>query len=175
MGERVGDLRRMEKTGGSGRGVSPARRVAFEILRRVEEEGAFAAPLLANLSEGLSTEDRALCYELSLGILRRQLWLDRALEHFAGRKSEKLDAPVRRALRMGLFQLRFLTRIPAHAAVNESVNLAHASGVRSAAPFINAVLRRATREPDFDPTETVADPLEKIAVKTSHPRWLVSR
>ncbi|MDT5158699.1 MAG: rRNA (cytosine967-C5)-methyltransferase [Acidobacteriota bacterium] len=175
MGERVGDLRRMEKTGGSGRGVSPARRVAFEILRRVEEEGAFAAPLLANLSEGLSTEDRALCYELSLGILRRQLWLDRALEHFAGRKSEKLDAPVRRALRMGLFQLRFLTRIPAHAAVNESVNLAHASGVRSAAPFINAVLRRATREPDFDPAEAVSDPLEKIAVKTSHPRWLISR
>lgn len=170
---------------GAGRGISPARRVAFEILRKVEEEGAFAAPLLANLSEGfsslanlsegLSAEDRALCYELSLGVLRRQLWLDTTLEHFARRRSDKLDAPVRRALRMGLFQLRFLTRIPAHAAVNESVNLAHAAGVRSAAPFINAVLRRATREPDFDPAETVTDPLEKLAVKTSHPRWLVSR
>jgi 16S rRNA (cytosine967-C5)-methyltransferase len=155
--------------------VSPARRVAFGILRRVEDEGAFAAPLLANLSEELSAEDRALCYEIVLGVLRRRLWLDRSLEHFAGRKSEKLDAPVRSALRMGLFQLRFLTRVPAHAAVNESVNLAHASGFRSAAPFINAVLRRATREPDFDPTEAVADALERIAVKTSHPRWLVSR
>jgi 16S rRNA (cytosine967-C5)-methyltransferase len=160
---------------GGGRTVSPARRAAFEILRRVEEEGAFAASLLANLPESLSTEDRALCYELTLGVLRRRLWLDRTLEHFAGRRSEKLDAPVRLALRMGLFQLRFLTRVPAHAAVNESVNLAHASGLRSAAPFINAVLRRATREPDFDPSEAIADPLERIAVATSHPVWLVAR
>ncbi|MDT7779644.1 MAG: rRNA (cytosine967-C5)-methyltransferase [Acidobacteriota bacterium] len=175
MGERVRVVRRREKSGGIGREVSTARRSAFEILRRVEEEGAFAAPLLANLSNELSAEDRALCYELVLGVLRRQLWLDRTLERFAGRKSEKLDAPVRRALRMGLFQLRFLTRVPAHAAVNESVNLAHTSGVRSAAAFINAVLRRATREPEFDPAEGIADPLEKIAVKTSHPRWIIER
>jgi 16S rRNA (cytosine967-C5)-methyltransferase len=159
----------------SGRVVSHARRAAFEVLRRVDEDGAFAASLLANLSVELSAEDRALCYELTLGVLRRQLWLDRTLEHFAGRKMEKLDAPVRRALRMGLFQLRFLTRIPAHAAVNESVNLAHASGLRSAAPFINAVLRRATREPDFDPSKGIADPLERIAVATSHPSWLIRR
>ncbi|MDT7687971.1 MAG: rRNA (cytosine967-C5)-methyltransferase [Acidobacteriota bacterium] len=176
MDERVRVVKRSAKTGGGGRRViSPARRAAFEILRRVDEEGAFAAPLLANLAGELSAEDRALCYELTLGVLRRQLWLDTALEHFAGRKSEKLDAPVRRALRMGLFQLRFLTRIPAHAALNESVNLAHASGLRSAAPFINAVLRRATREPDFDPSEGIADSLERIAVKTSHPLWLVQR
>ncbi|HEX5708093.1 MAG TPA: transcription antitermination factor NusB, partial [Pyrinomonadaceae bacterium] len=61
--------------------VSPARRAAFEILRRVEEEGAFAAPLLASLSVELDPEDRALCHELVLGVLRRQLWLDRALAH----------------------------------------------------------------------------------------------
>jgi 16S rRNA (cytosine967-C5)-methyltransferase len=175
MGERVRFVRQRGRSGAGGREVSPARRTSFEILRRVEDEGAFAAPLLANLSAGLSLEDRALCYELVLGVLRRQLWLDRTLEHFAVRKSEKLDAPVRRALRMGLFQIRFLTRVPAHAAVNEAVNLAHASGVRSAAPFINAVLRRATREPDFDPTEGMADPLERIAVKNSHPSWLIRR
>src|SRR5438477_12068945 len=93
--------------------VSPARRAAFEILRRVEEEGAFAAPLLAGLAEELSAEDRALCHELTLGVLRRQLWLDRLIEHFAGRKREKIDAPVRRALRLGLYQLRFLTPVPA--------------------------------------------------------------
>jgi 16S rRNA (cytosine967-C5)-methyltransferase len=155
--------------------VSPARRAAFEILRRVEEEGAFAAPLLAGLADELSAEDRALCYELVLGVLRRQLWLDKIIERFAGRKSEKLDAPVRRALRLGLYQLRFLTRIPASAAVNESVNIAHTARVRSAAPFINGVLRRATREPDYDPAEEIADPLERIAVATSHPAWLVRR
>ncbi|HEX8285151.1 MAG TPA: 16S rRNA (cytosine(967)-C(5))-methyltransferase RsmB [Pyrinomonadaceae bacterium] len=175
MAGRARTSKRGGKSGGPGREVSAARRAASEILRRVEDEGAFAAPLLARLPDTLSQEDRALCYELTLGVLRRQLWLDRALEHFSGRPSGKLDAPVRRALRLGLFQLRFLARVPAHAAVNESVNAAHASGFRSAAPFINAVLRRATREPDFDPAALVEDPLEKIAVETSHPPWLIRR
>lgn len=176
MAGRVRIVKRAAKKGaGGGRTVSPARRAAFEVLRRVEDEGAFAAPLLANLPDGLSTEDRGLAYELTLGVLRRQLWLDRVIEHFSERKAGKLDAPVRLALRMGLFQLRFLTRVPAHAAVNESVQMAHASGFRSAAPFINAVLRRATREPDFDPAAGIEDPLEKIAVETSHPPKLIRR
>ena len=155
--------------------VSHARRAAFEIPCRVEEEGAFAAPLLAGLSEEVSSEDRALCHELTLGVLRRQLWLDTLVEHFAGRRGDRLDAPVRRALRLGLYQLRFLTRVPARAAVNESVNLVHAARLRSAAPFVNAVLRRATREPDFDPASGITDPLEKISVATSHPAWLIAR
>jgi 16S rRNA (cytosine967-C5)-methyltransferase len=177
MAGRVRIVKRAAKkgAGGSPRGVSPARRAAFEVLRRVEEEGAFAAPLLANLPEALSPEDRGLAYELTLGVLRRQFWLDRLIEHLSGRKAEKLDVPVRLALRMGLFQLRLLARVPAHAAVNESVQMAHASGFRSAAPFINAVLRRATREPDFDPAAGVEDPLEKIAVETSHPPKLIRR
>ena len=153
--------------------ASPARRAAFEILRRVEEEGAFAAPLLAAVE--LSAEDRGLCYELVLGVLRRQSWLDRVAGHFAGRDPAKLDAPVRRALRLGLYQLRFLTRVPARAAVNESVNLVRAARLRSAAPFVNAVLRRADREQDFDPAADVEDPLERVAVETSHPAWLVGR
>jgi 16S rRNA (cytosine967-C5)-methyltransferase len=164
-----------ERESGGSRAVSPARRAAFEILRRVEDESAFAAPLLAGLPEGMSAEDRALCHELVLGVLRRRLWLDRLVEHFAGRASEKLDAPVRRALRLGLYQLRFLARVPARAAVNESVNLTHAARLRSAAPFVNAVLRRAAREPDYDPAAAVADALERIAVETSHPLWLIER
>jgi 16S rRNA (cytosine967-C5)-methyltransferase len=164
-----------DKRPGGVRGVSPARRAAFEILRRVEEEGSFAAPLLAGAADELTPEDRALCYELVLGVLRRQLWLDALAEHYAGRPCEKLDAPVRRALRLGLYQLRFLARVPARAAVNESVNLAHAARLRSAAPFINAVLRRAAREPEFDPAAAVEEPLRKISVETSHPLWLVER
>ncbi|MBC7930047.1 MAG: 16S rRNA (cytosine(967)-C(5))-methyltransferase RsmB [Rubrivivax sp.] len=175
MSKRVRVVKPKKERASAERTVSPARRAAFEVLRRVEEEGAFAATLLAGLADELSADDRALCYELVLGVLRWQLWLDRLLEHFAERKSEKLDAPVRRALRLGLYQLRFLERIPASAAVNESVNLAHAARVRSAAPFVNAVLRRATREPDYDPAAEIADPLEKIAVAASHPAWLVRR
>lgn len=155
--------------------ASPARRSAFEILRRVETESAYASVLLAALDAKMREDDRALCHEMVLGVLRRKLWLDKSIEHFGERKVEKLDIPVRLALQMGLYQLRFLTRIPASAAVNESVNLVRASRIKSAAGFVNAVLRRATREPDFDPAATTKDPLEKLSIQTSHPRWLIER
>lgn len=154
---------------------SPARRAAFEILRRVELEDAYASSLLVATAEELRPDDRALCHELVLGVLRRRLWLDTALQHFANRRIESLDLPVIVALRMGLYQLRFLERIPPSAAVNESVNLARTARVRSAAGFINAVLRRATREPDYDPATDIADPVEKLAIETSHPQWLIQR
>src|SRR5712672_870696 len=155
--------------------LSPARRAAFEILRRVEDEHAYASSLLSNVDKDLRGPDRALCYELVLGVLRRQLWLDRVLEHFAKRRMEKVDLPVRLALRIGLYQLRFLSRIPPSAAVNESVNLVRASGLRSAAPFTNAVLRRAAREAEYDPADNVSDPIEKLSISTSHPAWLIER
>lgn len=154
---------------------SPARRAAFEILRRVEEEGAFASVLLASATGELESLDRALCYELVLGVLRWQLWLDKLIEHYAGRAADNLDAPVRRALRLGLYQLRFLTRIPISAAVNESVNLVHEARLRSAASFTNAVLRRATRETEYDPAQAASGELERIAFATSHPAWLIEK
>jgi 16S rRNA (cytosine967-C5)-methyltransferase len=163
------------EAGGGRRSVSASRRAAFEVLRRVEEEGAFASVLLVSATADLRADDRALCYELVLGCLRRQLWLDKLIEHYAKRDTERLDAPVRRALRLGLYQLRFLTRIPQSAAVNESVNLAHEARLRSAANFINAVLRRATREPDYDPATQATNELERLSIATSHPAWLIER
>ena len=153
--------------------LSPARRAAFDILRRVEGEGAYASSLLAVADERLRGDDRALCYELVLGVLRRQAWLDGVLEHFGNRRMEAVDLPVRLALRLALYQLRFLSRIPPSAAVNESVNLVRAAGLWSAASFANAVLRRATREPDYDPVADVSDPVAKLAIETSHPQWLI--
>ena len=155
--------------------LSPARRAAFEILRRVEDESAYASSLLATLDDRLRDDDRGLCHELVLGVLRRQSWLDSVLEHFANRRLQGFDLPVKLALRMGLYQLRFLSRVPASAAVNESVNLVRAAGLRSAAGLTNAVLRRATRESDYDPAKKISDPLEKLALETSHPSWLLER
>jgi 16S rRNA (cytosine967-C5)-methyltransferase len=155
--------------------VSAARRSAFEILRRVETESAFASVLLAKLNAEMREEDRALCHELVLGVLRRKLWLDRVIEHFANRSCEGLDLSVRLALELGLYQLRFLTRVPPSAAVNESVNLVRAGREKSAAGFVNAVLRRATREPDCDPAAAVSDQAERLSIETSHPLWLVKR
>jgi 16S rRNA (cytosine967-C5)-methyltransferase len=155
--------------------VSPARRAAFDILRRVEDEGAYASILLAATDDRLRADDRALCHELVLGVLRRQSWLDRVLEHFANRRLKGVDLPVKLALRLGLYQLRFLSRVPPSAAVNESVSLVRAARLHSAAGFANAVLRRATREPEYDPVASVSDPFEKLAIETSHPGWLIER
>lgn len=154
--------------------VSPARRAAFDILRRVAD-GAFSSVLLTAEEPKLKTSDRALTHELVLGVLRWQAWLDKTIEHFSKRRIESLDLPVRIALRLGLYQLRFLSRIPPSAAVNESVNLVRGAKLSSAAAFVNAVLRRAIREANYDPSVEAQDPLEKLAIETSHPVWLIDR
>jgi 16S rRNA (cytosine967-C5)-methyltransferase len=79
--------------------VSPARRAAFDILRRVEAEGAYASVLIAGLTD-LSREDRALAQEIALGVLRRQSELDYFIELYSRRPIKKLDLPVLIALRM---------------------------------------------------------------------------
>jgi 16S rRNA (cytosine967-C5)-methyltransferase len=154
------------------RKVSLARLDAFEILQRVDE-GAYSSVLLANLD--LKSEDRALCHELVLGVLRRRIFLDALIEHYASRNVSKIDSAVLQSLRLGFYQLRFLTRIPESAAVNESVNLVYRARVSSAAGFVNAVLRRAVREKDLDPTANVKNDFERIALQTSHPVWLIEK
>ena len=154
--------------------VSPGRLAAYHHLTRIEEESSYASVLLAG-EKRLSERDRALAYELTMGVLRRQLFLDRLIAHYAARDPERLDPEVRRILRLGLYQLRFLTRIPASATVNDAVKLVRFARVRSADRFVNAVLRRATREPNYDVLNAIEDPVERVAVETSHPRWLLER
>ena len=154
--------------------VSPARWSAFEILKRVND-GGFSSNLLAEYEPKLEPADRALCHELALGVLRRQLNLDKTIEHFSNRKIESLDLSVLLALRLGLYQLRFLTRIPASAAVDESVKIVQTARLSSARAFVNAVLRRATREPNYDPAANISDPIARMAIETSHPEWLLKR
>lgn len=155
-------------------GVSPARLTAFHILRRVDQ-GAYASVLLASADGELNQLDRRLCQELVLGVLRWQLWLDHLIEYYSNRRAVELDAAVRLALRLGLYQLRFLSRIPQSAAVNESVELTKIAHVRSAGGLVNAVLRRAIREPEVDPSAQTSDPIERLAIESSHPGWLIQR
>jgi 16S rRNA (cytosine967-C5)-methyltransferase len=160
--------------------VAPARRIAFEILWRVEAEGAYAADLLyARLDEGVTARDRALATELVLGVLRSSRLLDFLLER-AARPVARLDREVRLALRLGLYQLLFLSRIPAHAAVNDSVELTRRARKASAAALVNAVLRRAAQGP-FGPAEIAKllpgdlPPAERLGILHSHPTWLAER
>ncbi len=154
--------------------VSPARRVAFEILQRVETTEAYASTLLAAPSN-LTQVDHALAQEIVLGVLRWQGKLDFHIEQLSGRSLYKIDPPVRIALRIGLYQLLYLSRIPSSAAVNESVNLVKLARKTSAAAFANAVLRRAAKGIDETAITQLADPLDRLAVETSHPRWLLQK
>jgi 16S rRNA (cytosine967-C5)-methyltransferase len=154
--------------------ISPARLAAFRILQQVDN-GAFSSILLASEEPRLQPTDRALCHQLVLGVLRWQLRLDTIVEHFSKRPIESLDQAVRIALRLGLYQLHYLTRIPVSAAVNESVTLVRHARVSSATAFVNAVLRRAVKEANFEPAAGVSDPLARIAIQTSHPVWLIER
>ena len=150
--------------------ISPARTAAFEILTKIEAEKAFSSVLLPFAEEKLAPDDRALCHEITLGVLRRQIYLDKIIENFTNNK--KLDAAIKIALRIGLYQLIYLDKIPAYSAINESVNLVQRAKKTSAKGFVNAVLRRATREKI---ELTFADEIEKISIETSHPRWLYEK
>ena len=124
--------------------IAPARRIAFEVLCRVASQGAYASELLhTRLSARISRADAALSTELTLGVLRWQRLLDFLLGRNLDRAAERLDPEVLIALRLGLYQLRFLERIPAHAAVDQSVELVKRARKYSAAGLVNAVLRRA--------------------------------
>lgn len=155
--------------------VSPARFAAYGVLRQIAADKSFSAILLPAAEANLKIEDRALCHEITLGVLRNQTFLDAYIEHFSGKKIAKLDLPVLLALRIGLYQILFLTKIPARAAVNESVNLVYAARLRSAAPFANAVLRRAAGGEKFDVLAKIENSLDKLSIETSHPRWLLNK
>jgi 16S rRNA (cytosine967-C5)-methyltransferase len=104
--------------------VSPARSVAFEILLRVEREDSYAAELLHSTRLAkLSPRDHGLATELVMGVLRWQSLLDQRLADASSQKLERLDAEVLAALRLGVYQLQFLSRVPARAAIFESVDL----------------------------------------------------
>ena len=159
--------------------VTLARKIAYEVLRRVEAEGAYASDVLhAELSGSVKPEDAALATELTLGVLRQRALLDFFLERQVKKPVARLDLPVATALRMGLYQLRFLERIPARAAVNESVELVKRARKASAAALVNAVLRRLA--PDAKaPAEkfllSSATLAERLAILHSHPAWMVER
>jgi 16S rRNA (cytosine967-C5)-methyltransferase len=143
--------------------VSPARDAAFRVLKKVHGGGR-ASDLLRTLP--LETRDAALAEAIVLGALRYQSQLDFLIGTFSGRPQMKLDEEVRIALRMAIFQLRYLSRIPPHAAVAESVELVKRAHKRSAAPFVNAVLRKVNRKPMQWPDR---------AVEYSVPQWMLDR
>ncbi len=139
-----------------------ARIAAYDILRKVEG-GGYASDLLR--ATDLEARDAGLASQIVFGVLRFRAQLDFLIAHYAGRE-RKLDAEVRDTLRMGIFQLRYLERVPAHAAVADSVELARRARKSSAAGLVNAVLRKVDRAPVEWPSREV---------ELSCPEWLLAR
>ncbi len=159
--------------------ISPARKIAFEVLRRVEAEGAYATDVLhGELGARVKPEDAGLATEITLGVLRWRRLLDFLLDRELKKPVAKLDLPVALALRIGLYQLRFLERIPARAAVNESVELVKHARKTSAVTLVNAVLRRAAaraKEPPEKVLPAGISSADRLGILHSHPTWLVER
>ena len=159
--------------------ISPARTAAFDILLRVERADAYAGELLhSGRLESLSRADHALATEIVMGVLRWRSRLDDAIASAAARPLDKLDVEVLTALRMAAYQLQYLSRIPAHAAINDSVELVKRAKKRSAAPFVNAVLRKIAGtqgRPTDSPVSSEPDNAAALAREFAHPQWLVER
>jgi 16S rRNA (cytosine967-C5)-methyltransferase len=157
--------------------VSPARAAAFDILLRVERESSYASDLLHSTAhERLSTPDHALATELVMGVLRWRSRLDDDIATASSQPLSKLDLEILIALRLALYQFQWLDRVPQRAALHESVELVKRARKRSAAPFLNAVLRKLSVAPRS--SKTVADELsspEALARAFAHPTWLVER
>jgi 16S rRNA (cytosine967-C5)-methyltransferase len=154
--------------------VSPARLVAFNILLRVEREAAYADELLhSGLLDELSPVDRNLATEIVMGVLRWRSVLDESIARLSFTPFRKLDLEVLTALRTGIYQKQFLSKVPAHAAVNETVELVKQAKKVSAAGLVNAVMRKA--KSTFDPYESKLTGVDYLSSALAHPRWLAER
>jgi 16S rRNA (cytosine967-C5)-methyltransferase len=166
-------------TAPTGRGTRrrSARGVALEVLVRAETTEAYADRLLEALADraGLGSRDRGLATELVLGTLRWQRRLDWALARASRRPLPALAPWVRALLRLTVYQLEFLDRIPPWAAVHEAVELAKARRSPGAAAFVNGVLRALAGESRPWPVPSAESPVEALALRASQPTWLVER
>jgi len=154
----------------------PARLAAYDVLKAVREDDAYANLVLPRLmrDRGLDGRDAALATELAYGTLRAQGQLDAVLQACVDRPLDRVDGPVRDVLRLGAYQL-LRTRIPTHAAVSATVDLARTVLTAGPAGFVNAVLRKVSQRDLAGWLDELApsDPVEQVALATSHPRWVV--
>jgi 16S rRNA (cytosine967-C5)-methyltransferase len=154
--------------------VTPARRVAYTVVRRVFEQGAYTDRAFRSEAADLGVRDRGLAMQLAYGAVQRRATLDHVIERVADRPVGKLTPPVVAALRLGLLQLLFLDGIAEHAAVNESVELAKDGG-GAGARLVNAALRRAARQRHELLAQLNDATAEQAAILHSVPVWLAEQ
>ena len=155
-----------------------AREAALAALIRVEEDGAFVNLALANVLayQPMDNRDKRLATEITYGVITYKLTLDWLIAQVAGRPTETLDSLIRQILRIGFYQLFYLDRVPAPAAVHATVELVKKGKKRGLAPFVNGVMRGALRKKDTLPwPKRETDEAAYLSLQYSHPLWLVMR
>jgi len=159
----------------SGNAPTPARVCALTVIRRVFEDGAWTDRALHGEAGRLELDprERALATRLAYGTVQRRATLDHLIERFAGRPTDRLEPIVRAALRLGLYQLAYLDRVPAHAAVTESVELVKPTSP-GGAKLVNAVLRRGAREAAAEVASLPEATPAEAALRHSHPEWIAA-
>jgi 16S rRNA (cytosine967-C5)-methyltransferase len=156
--------------------VTSPREAALLALSAVERQGAWAETFLKKTlrDAGLSVRDSALATRLTFGVLQSRLLIDYYIGRFSTVKVSKMELFVLNALRLGIFQMVFLDKIPVSAAVNESVAMTrNYSKNPRASGLVNAVLRQIARQLDHLPEVNTGDYWEDLSIQTSHPKWLV--
>lgn len=152
-----------------------ARETALRALISFRREGAWPDLYLKKACRDMSREESALCANLTYGVLQNRAWLDFLIGSVSSRSVEKLTPQVLDALRLGAYQLLFLTRIPQSAAVHETVELVKQHGNPAATGYANGVLRALQRRLEQLPEVPKDDPLEYLSIRYSHPRWFVGK
>ena len=152
--------------------ISPARAAAFDVIRRVFEDEAYADRALRTASSRLDDRDRSLARQLAYGTVQRVRTLDHAIETIGRRPPRRLDIAVRAALRLGAFQLAYLDGVARYAAVNESVELVRRARLERAVPFTNAVLRRLADDGRALVEALPESTWEEAALRHSYPDWV---
>src|SRR5262245_5715181 len=165
--------------------IAPARIAAYDILKAISAGNDLPAAIAASRATLADDRDRALAADIATGVQRWRAALDHLIVEFSKRRLDRLDSQVVEILRLSLYQLLHLTRVPAAAVVDDAVNLARRAGKKSAAGFVNAVLRTMSRQRRHLPLplrpDDPGDPgdrdavLDYFSITLSHPRWLAAR
>lgn len=156
--------------------IDRTREIALKILYKIDKEGAFSnIALNEEISKNrnvLTDKDIGFISEIVYGTTTWKLTLDEIIKNYSNIKLKKISPWILNILRMGIYQIIFLDKIPKSAAVNESVNLAKRYGHKSSSNFVNAILRKVEKT-DYDKFEEIEDEIERISKTTSMPQWII--
>ena len=156
--------------------IDKAREIALKVLYRIDKEGAYSNIALdeelKKNRNNLNEKDIGLISEIVYGTTTWKLTLDEIIKKYSNIKLKKISTWILNILRIGIYQIIFLDKIPKSAAVNESVNLAKRYGHKSSSNFVNAILRKVEKK-DFDEFFEIKDDIERISKTTSMPTWII--